>query len=62
MSGAMSGGFDMVLSCITYNAGLTPEYAGLAGTWPDCPFSTVNQSGDTNESKKFEYNKVSSQS
>jgi hypothetical protein len=53
MSGAMSGGFDKVLSCVTYNAGLTTEYAGLAGPGPDCPFSTVGQSGDSNESKKF---------
>jgi hypothetical protein len=51
MSGAMSGGFDKVLSCVTYNAGLTTEYAGLAGPGPDCPFSTVGQSGDSNESK-----------
>jgi hypothetical protein len=52
MSGAMSGGFDKVLSCVMYNAGLTTEYARLAGPGPDCPFSTVGQSGDSNESKK----------
>jgi hypothetical protein len=51
MSGAMSGGFDMVLTCVTYNAGLTTDYAGLAGPWPDYTFSTVGQSGDSNETK-----------
>jgi hypothetical protein len=51
MSSAMSGGFDMVLTCISYNAGLTTEHARLAGPWPDCTFSTVGQSGDSNETK-----------
>jgi hypothetical protein len=53
MSGAMSGGFNMVLSWVTYNAGLTTEYARLAGPGPDYTFSTISQSDDSNESKKF---------